>query len=81
MAGRYAVDDGKPLPPVGTRGAGKHQSAVLLQAREAIDAGRYASEHEAAEAFYEEYSGRRETTKKMRAKLRRMAPKEVKEGA
>ena len=44
MAERFAVDDGKPVPPVGTRGAGKHQSAVLLKAREAIDAGKYASE-------------------------------------
>lgn len=95
MAERFAVDDGKPVPPVGTRGAGKHQSAVLLKAREAIDAGKYASEVEAAEAFYEECSGRRvaderteadvlrrkEATKKMRAKLRSMAPNELKEGA
>jgi hypothetical protein len=88
MAERYAVSSGVTLPPVGTRGAGKHQSAVLQKAREAIDAGKYASEAEAAEAFYEEYSGRRvaderteadvlrrkEATKKMRAKLRSMVP-------
>lgn len=92
--GTFAVDDGVPVVPVGTRGAGKHQSAVLLKAREAMDAGKYASEHEAAEAFYEEYSGRRvsdektepdvlthkETTKRMRVKLRGMAPKPINEG-
>lgn len=77
------------VAPVGTRGKGKHQSAVLQKARKAIDEGEHASEDEAAEAFYEEYSGRRvsnestsddearrkETLKRMRKKLRGMAPK------
>lgn len=96
MAGHtFTIDDGVPLAPVGTRRAGRHPSAVLLKAREAIDAGKHLSEAEAAEAFYEEYSGRRvsdertkadvlrhkETTKKMRAKLRSMAPKGINEGA
>ena len=75
-----------PIPPVGTRGEGKHPSQVLRKARDAYDAGDYASLDEAAEAFYEEFSGRKvseekteadyrrhlDTTKRMRAKLRSM---------
>jgi hypothetical protein len=89
--GTFAIDDGVPLAPVGTRGKGQHPSAVLRKARDAFDAGEHATLDEAVDAFYEEYSGRRvsdetkladvdrqtKTKQRMRTKLRSMAPKEA----
>lgn len=89
------IETGVPMPPVGTRGAGQHPSAVLRKARDAFDAGEHATLDETVDAFYEEYSGRKvsdeattadvdrrtKAKQRMRTKLRAMGPKEPKESA
>jgi hypothetical protein len=86
----FTVDDGVPVAPVGTRREGKHPSAVLRKAREAMEEGTHATEDEAVDAFYEEYSGRKvsdettaadvdrqtKTKQRMRTRLRGLASKD-----
>lgn len=62
-------DSGISMPPVGTRGKGKHTSAVLAKVRQAVAEG--ASLDEACEAFYEEYSGRKVSDEKTEADYRK----------
>jgi hypothetical protein len=62
-------DSGVSMPPVGTRGEGKHTSKVLAKVHQAVAEG--ASLDEACEAFYEEYSGRKVSDEKSEADYRR----------
>lgn len=85
----FTVDDGVPVALVGTRREGKHPRAVLRKARDAMEEGTHATEDEAVDAFYEEFSGRKvsdettaadvdrrnKTKQRMRTKLRSMSPK------